>query len=293
MTQPAVPLWRVVIPADALSQVAFAQVLDDIADALSAFELAPGGPWQIEAVTSREPDRAALGARIAIAAASLGRPVPAWSLQPLPQRDWLAENRRAFPPRREGRFFIRGTHDHDVVRAGALTIELDASIAFGSGEHATTRGCLRAIDGRTRRRVPRRALDLGCGSGILAVALAKAGCRRVTAIDIDADAVRLARENAQANGVAGRVQAVRSARGPARRFPVRSSRYELVVANILARPLCRLSPVITRAVAKGGTLVLSGLLAAQEAEVLAAYRARRRRLKRRIAIDGWHTLVLG
>lgn len=291
----ASPIWRVVVPADALSHPAFAQALDDLADSLSAFELTAGGLWRIEALATREPDRRDVAERLARAAASVGRGVPAWSLDQLPARDWLAENRRAFPPRRVGRFFVHASHERDTAPAGSLAIALDASIAFGSGEHATTQGCLLAIDRICRIRRPRRSLDLGCGSGILAVGLAKAGCRHVVAIDIDADAVRLTAENARDNAVAARVRAVRSARGPQRSAALAGpwrGPYDLVIANILARPLCRLAPVISRAAKRSGTLILSGLLVPQAPEVLAAYRSRRWRLRRRIARDGWCTLVL-
>ena len=165
--------------------------------------------------------------------------------------------------------------------------ELDAGIAFGSGEHATTRGCLLAIEACVRRRKPRRALDLGCGSAILAIALARAGVARVVASDIDRDSVRIARENLLINGVGRQVRAVVSdgfARLPQRRG------FDFVVANILARPLVRLAPELARAVAPHGTLVLSGLLAEQETEVRVAYRRQHLAFVGRRAILGWHTL---
>lgn len=286
---PSMSLWRVAVIADGVSQAAYAAALEDIAESLSAFESAPGGPWKIEALMQGAPDRAALEARLALAAAALGRVAPPIVIETMPAVDWLAENRRAFPPLRVGRYFVHGSHHAGGAPAGSRVIALDAGIAFGSGEHATTRGCLLALDRLAKCGHARRALDLGCGSGILAIALARSGVARVLASDIDADAVRVAGENARRNGVASHVRVVRSdgfARLPRRRD------YDLVVANILARPLCRLAGGIARSVRRGGTVILSGLLAPQEAEVRAAYHARRLTLAGRFSIAGWQTLIL-
>jgi ribosomal protein L11 methyltransferase len=283
------PVWRVTLAADALSHVALARALEDICEAISSFEATPGGSWRIDGVTTTEPDRGELATRLALAAASVGRLPPAVHVEKLPATDWLAENRRAFPPLRVGRCFIFGSHFTGRPPAGMIAIALDASIAFGTGEHATTRGCLLALEAMARRRRIGRALDLGCGSGILAIVAARLWARPVTAADIDADAVRIARENARRNRVGRLVRALAS-NGDGRLRARR--RYDLVVANILARPLCRLARGIARATRPGGTVILSGLLATQEPEVLAAYRQRRLRLRRRIALSGWHTLVL-
>ncbi len=281
--------WRVALVVDALAAPACARALEDLADALSAFEAAPGGPWKIEAIFAAEPDRAEIGARLALAAASLGRPAPAAVIEKLPDIDWVAENQRGFPPLGVGRFWVRGGHVKGAAPGGAWEIALDAGLAFGSGEHATTQGCLIAIEAAAKRRRPRRALDLGCGSAILAIGLARAGARRVLASDIDPDSVAVARENVVRNRVGARVRAVVS--DGFARLP-RGRRYDVVVANILARPLTRLAGPIARALAPGGTLILSGLLAEQDAEVVAAYRLRRLAVARRLTIRGWRTLVL-
>jgi ribosomal protein L11 methyltransferase len=281
-------LWRIALVADARSQAAYAAALEEIAASISAFESGPGGAWRIEALTTSEPDRAAIEAQLASAAAALDLHVPEIDIGPLPKVDWLAENRRAFPPLAVGRYFVFGSHYGGAVPAGARAIELDASIAFGSGEHATTRGCLLALDRLSRARRVRRVLDVGCGSGILAIGAARSWPARVVASDIDRDSVRLAAENMRRNAVAGRVKVLRSD-GLARVRPRRG--YDVVLANILARPLCRLAGPISRAVRAGGTVVLSGLLAGQESEVRGAYRGRGLKLSRRIPIGGWHTLV--
>ena len=284
----AAELWRIALPADGRSQAAFAAALEEIAESISAFESAPGGVWRIEALTTSEPDANAIRVRLSAAAQAVGAQPPEIEIGPMPKVDWLAENRRAFPPLAVGRYFVFGTHFAGAPPAGGRLIKLDASIAFGSGEHATTRGCLLALDRLSRAGRARRVLDVGCGSGILAIGAARSWPARVVASDIDRDSVRLAAENMHRNGVATRVAVLRSD-GLARVRPRRG--YDVVLANILARPLCRLSGAIARAVRPGGTVILSGLLAGQESEVRSAYRARRLRLSRRIPIAGWHTLV--
>src|SRR5579875_2864612 len=216
---------------------------------------------------------------------------PAWrSPPPLPARDWLADNRRAFPPLAIDRFFIHGSHYRDRVQAGMIGIRVDATTAFGTGEHASTRGCLLALAALARRRRFRRPLDIGTGTGILAIAAAKRLHRRVWASDIDPVAAAVARDNAAKNGVAGLVR-VRAAPGYRDRA-LRRRRYDLVLSNILARPLALLAPELARVLAPDGRAVLSGLLARQEALVLAAHRRCGLALERRYRIEGWSTLVL-
>ncbi len=274
----------------AAAQPVLAQAIEDDCDALMAFELTPGGPWRLEGLTMTEPDAAAIRAQLALAASGLGVPAPEAKIERMPDVDWLARNRRAFPPLRAGRYFVYGSHYEGRVPPGLVGLELDAGIAFGSGEHATTRGCLLAIDRRARRKPgPRRVLDHGCGSGILGIAAAKTWRCTVAAADIDRDAVRVAAENARRNGVSPRRLRTRWSDGRSR--PMRSRGYDLVCANILARPLRRLSRPLAGAVAPGGMLVLSGLVAAQGPDIVAAYRFQRLALTGRITLDGWVTLI--
>jgi ribosomal protein L11 methyltransferase len=167
-------------------------------------------------------------------------------------------------------------------------VALDASIAFGSGEHATTKGCLRAIADLAKRKKIRRVLDLGCGSGILSIGAARAWPAQVLASDIDSDSADLARENVRRNGLAARIE-VRASAGFAN-LGRTQARYDLVLANILARPLAQLGARLAGAVAPGGTLVLSGLLAEQETWIRAVYRLHGMVFCGRIAQQGWHTL---
>jgi ribosomal protein L11 methyltransferase len=285
------PVWKIEVMTTAAGQPVLSAAIEDNVDALMAFELTPGGPWRLEGLVMDAVDEPAIRANLAAAAAKHGLSAPEAKIERLPDVDWLSKNRREFPPLRAGRYFVYGSHYEGSVPPGRLGLELDAGIAFGSGEHATTRGCLLALDRLGRRRGrPRRVFDHGCGSGILGIAAAKTWPTRVRAADIDRDAVRVAAENALRNGIGGR--RLRAAWSDGISRPMRRRRYDLVFANILARPLRRLSRPLARTVASGGTLVLSGLLASQGADIIAAYRFQRLTLSRRSVLDGWLTLVL-
>ena len=263
--------------------------LDDQAIAIAAFEIVPGGDWRLEAYTIDAPDDAAVRAALGAAAEAARVGMPAYHVQPLPPTDWLAQNRRDFPAQAIGRFFVYGSHHQGGVPAGRHGLMVDAATAFGSGEHATTRGCLAALDRLAKRRRVRRPLDLGCGSGILALGIAKAWRVPVRAADIDAESVRVARENAALNGVTRWVRVARS--DGYRAALVRSGRpYDVIVSNILAGPLCRFAHALRRHLAPGGTAILSGLLVAQEAQVIAAHRRQGLALARATRRDGWSTL---
>ena len=283
-------VWRVlarVRGADAATAVL--ALLDDLAGALSAFEIVEQ-EWRVEAYPPSSVLSPALAAELALAAAAAGGTLVEIGEGQLPDRDWLAENQLAFPPLRVGRFFIYGSHHRGRVPAGAIGIMLDAATAFGTGEHPSTRGCLMALDRLARRHRFRRPLDVGTGTGILAVAAAKLLHRRVLASDIDRGAVRVARHNVARNGVAGLVR-VSGADGYRHRA-IRKLPYDLILSNILARPLALLARDLVRTLMPGGRAVLSGLLRRQEPIVLAPHRGCGIVLERRLVIDGWSTLVL-
>ncbi len=284
-------MWRIALNASEDHVAAFEAALADGAIALSNFEAGPGDVWTVEALTAAEPDAAALEARVMVAAAALGVAPPVVAIEAVPETDWLAATRAAFPPIRAGRYYVHGSH-LPPARGGPIDLEVDAGPAFGSGEHETTRGCLLALDRLARRHTVRRALDLGCGTGILALAIAKTWGAAVVAADIDDAAVRTARDNARLNRVAGLVRVTAS--DGMRAAPLRQGApFDLIAANILARPLIALAPGLAARLAPRGVVVLSGLLARQERAVLAAYRAQSLALIERIALAGWHTLVLG
>jgi ribosomal protein L11 methyltransferase len=276
--------------AGAEAALAVAALLDDLADAVSVFEIDEAAAlWRVEAYpkATLNPE---LEVRLRLAAAGAGGRLLRIGEERLPERDWLQENRRAFPPVRIGRFFVHGAHWREKPPPGAIAIEIDAATAFGTGEHPSTAGCLIAFDALARRRRFRCPLDIGTGSGILAIAAAKRLHNAVLASDIDPEAARVARHHVRRNGLAGRVQVI-CAPGYRSRA-VRRRQFDLIFANILARPLALMARDLARALAPGGAAILAGLLRRQEPIVLAAHRLQRLRLERRILIDGWSALVL-
>ena len=235
-------------------------------------------------------DRSALELALALAAAAAGVPPPEVTIEELPERDWLADNRERFAPFRIGRFVIQEPDDGTPPPPDGIPLRIEAATAFGSGRHGSTEGCLRALESLARRPI-RGALDVGCGSGILAIAASKLWRVPVLASDVDPSAVDVARANARLNGVGHLVRVV-VAEGY--RSPVidTSPPFDLVVCNILARPLKRLARDLARHLAPGGVAVLAGLLRSDGNDVLAAHQASGLGLVRKIDIEGWRTLVL-
>ncbi|HLG88410.1 MAG TPA: 50S ribosomal protein L11 methyltransferase [Alphaproteobacteria bacterium] len=287
------PIWQATVSlGDDGPAAAFADFLEQDSVGVSVFEAEPDG-WTITALYRGRPDQARLEVGLALIAAAEDGPEPRLELAPLPVADWLAEAYAGFPARRIGRFYVHGSHIAGPPPGGLIPLKIDAAIAFGSGEHATTEGCLLALADRRRRR-PRigRVLDMGTGSGILAIAAAKLWpMAQTVAIDIDADSARVAAANARLNRVGPRI---RARHGDGYRSPLaaKGRRFDLIVSNILARPLVRMAPSLARRLAPGGAAVLSGLLARQERGVLAAYRAAGLKLVARRRIAGWSTLML-
>lgn len=281
---------RVIVPA---ARVAAAlEVLENyFADAgtpvLSSFRLDDGSRWSVEALV---PPRIDPG-RLASALAEAGIDAGALIIDRVPDTDWVAESRKHMKPVRVGRFFVYPRHHSGKVAANGVGILIDPGLAFGTGSHETTRGCLLALDALARGRRYRRPLDLGCGSGVQAIAMAKLWHRPVLATDIDPVAARVTGENARVNGVGGIVHAV-AADGLGHRAITARSPYDIIVANILAKPLTRLAPQIAAHLARRGRVVLSGLLPYQEPALRSAYRRQGLRLSRRIVLNGWHTLIM-
>ncbi len=273
---------------EAAAAAAVADIFDDLTGSVSAFETREEPPveWLVETFAGGALVDAALDLRLTLAATAAGGKILDLIELPVPERDWLAENRRAFPPQRIGRFLIHGSHWREKPPPGAIAIEIDAATAFGTGEHPSTRGCLLALDRLARRRRFRRPRDIGTGSGILAIAAAKLLRRKVLASDLDPASVAVARHHARRNGVSAVVRTV-CASGAGR-----GGGHDLVFANILARPLMLMARDLGRGVEAGGTAILSGLLRRQEAGVLAAYRAQGLALEARIVIGDWSTLIL-
>jgi ribosomal protein L11 methyltransferase len=203
----------------------------------------------------------------------------------------VRRSQHALPAVRAGRVVVHGGHARGQARPNDLAILIEAGQAFGTGHHATTRGCLLAIAAVARSHRVRSALDVGTGSGVLAIALAKRGVS-VLATDIDPIAARIARANARLNGVAARVAVRLMPHAPSRLPPSRLAPYDLVVANILLEPLLKLAPAIARQTAAGGSVILSGLLPDQGRAILATYRGVGLRVRRALLHDGWLTVTL-
>lgn len=248
------------------------------------------GTWRVEGVRDAGADEARLQDALTLAALVSG--VPATLRRDATEAEgWLARTQASFPEQRVGRrFAVRGTHEAGRATPGRLTLTLDAGLAFGSGEHGSTRGCLRALEVVARRR-PRRILDLGTGSGILAMAAARLLRRPVLATDIEPWSVRTAGRNAAANGVGRLVRPVLGNGWQARAVRA-GAPYDLVLANILARPLCRMARDLALCLAPGGTAILAGLLVSQSRAVLAAHRRQGLRLEAVWREGNWATLVV-
>jgi ribosomal protein L11 methyltransferase len=260
--------------------------LEGWGESLALDEREGGRAWAVEALFAAAPEEGEIRDRL------LPLGIRDWSLEDVPQRDWVAESQRLLPEFRAGRFFIHGSHFMGAAPPGAWALEIDAGAAFGTGRHETTLGCLIALDRLSRRARFGRVLDMGCGTGILALAAARAGARSVLAVDNDPVAVRVARENATLNGLGRRLRLLPG--DGYRRLPLARAqrRFDLVLANILSRPLQQMAPDLKRVLRPGGRAVLSGLLVRQEAEVLAAHRAQGLVLERRLSRGDWPVLQL-
>jgi ribosomal protein L11 methyltransferase len=284
-------LWRIAVEAPDAESAQAAIAALDTGGAVSAFETTRGGSWTVECLVLEAPDRALIEARLELAWQGRDEAPPTLTAERVPAQDWVGINQASFPPLVAGRYFIHGSHFDGRVPASCIALLIDAATAFGTGEHGSTRGCLLALDALARRMRPRRILDMGTGTGVLAIAAAKTWRRPVRASDIDAESVRVARHNARRNGVA---TLLKLGYGPGYRSPAikRHGPYDLMLANILARPLVRMAPALARNLAPRGFAVLAGLLPRQEATVLAAHRASGLHLVARATIEGWRMLIL-
>lgn len=212
-------------------------------------------------------------------------------IEVLPDIDWVSHSLAGLKPVRAGRFFVHGRHDRDKIRANDLSIEIEAGQAFGTGHHGTTSGCLEMITQVMRRERPMTALDLGTGSGVLAIGMAKLQPAAILASDIDPIATKVAKENIILNGVSERVKAV-TATGFHHIEILSRAPFNLIVANILARPLMNMAPQMAKAMARNGSLILSGILDEQRDRVLAAYRNQGIYHVQTFHREGWVTLHL-
>ena len=302
--------WRVAVAVSSAAAPAYEAALEADAVAISIYERATDTPprsapepatWAgdlymadaciVEAIFTERPSRAALESAVAIAAAASGDPTPELIIEALDDADWAAKVLESLPPIRVSRFRVRGRHVTERAPPGVIDLLVEAGGAFGSGEHETTKGCLRALDYVLKQQPLRNVLDLGCGTGVLGLAAYKAAKPNVLLTDIDPRAVAVADETARQNHAPHKLRAV-TANGWASQTIQRAGPFDLVLANILARPLRRMARDLARSLTPGGRAVLSGFLYWQEPFVLAPHRAHGLVLERRIRQGDWLALVL-
>jgi ribosomal protein L11 methyltransferase len=267
-----------------------AEELDPEHCAVSIYE--QGAHWVAEAVFTRAED----GKRVeSLVGQVLGKGVAsALSISSIAERDWVASSLEGLAPVIAGRFVIHGAHDRARIRANQIGIEIEAALAFGTGHHGTTRGCLLAFEAlrkRMRIRGTCRILDIGTGTGVLGIAAARALHVPVVTSDIDPVAVAVARDNARLNHAGALFQCFAAAGADARRFRIPGG-YDLIFANILEAPLRRMSRPLSGLLARDGRVILSGLLPAHAKGVISAYRSQGLVLEARLALDGWVTLTM-
>jgi ribosomal protein L11 methyltransferase len=263
----------------------FAESFDPEEVAAAAFESAEG--WSAELHFAHKPDRG----RVCELLQAAGADASSVFFETVAKKDWVAASLEGLKPVRVGRFVVHGAHDREKVGVNQIGIEIEAALAFGTGHHGTTQGCLAAIEQFARRRKPKRTLDLGTGTGVLAIAAARRMRRPAIASDLDPVSVTTARENARANK-AGNF--IRFARAVGVNAPLvrANARYDLVLANILLPVLKQLARPVRSLLAPGATVVLSGLLASQANAAASIWRAQGLRLVSRRTLDGWTTLTL-
>ncbi len=268
----------------------FTDGLQELVTAITARVDEHAAEQEITAYFETPPDYAEVTARLALLAQLVNISAPTARFNDLPQTDWLTHVYRGLHPLQLGRFYVYGSHSAAVPPAGAIPIQVDAATAFGSGHHATTAACLIALSDVAQNKKPKRMLDLGCGSGILAMGMAKLFRRKVLALDIDPEAARVTARNAEINQCAKFVRA--GVGGSDSPILKRGAPYDLIMANILARPLTLMAHEITAALAPDGVIILSGLLTKQEAMVISAYRAQGLRLIKSVRREEWSALIL-
>ena len=256
--------------------------------AIAAFEQ-PGGRWDVTVHFAEAPDQELV--RELVAGAAGPEVAQAITFDTVEAKDWVKASLEDLVPVLAGRFLVHGQHDRARVPPNKIGIEIEAALAFGTGHHGTTRGCLLLLDQVLRSKMPRRVLDLGAGTGVLAIAAAKALRRKVLASDIDPRSAIVARENAVLNGVGNLIVSICATGFSAPQFRSRAP-FDLVMANILANPLRHLAPAMAAHLAPEAMVILSGLLPHQTRGVIGTYRTQGLVLVRQIRIDGWCSLLM-
>lgn len=283
--------WRVFFHCDPIHAPDLGGALEDHASAVSWFETKDPSVWIVEAITTKEPNLDEFIALLSPICENLKIPMPSLSVEKLPETDWLEATWRSFPPQQIGRYYVYGSHTSPTPPKDSVALEINAATAFGSGEHETTTGCLLTLDdlageGRTFQ----NPLDMGCGSGILAIAIAKTWNVPVIAADNDPESVRVATSNAVLNHCDPLFNAFVSDGFANQTLRMRAP-YDLIVANILKAPLIDMAKDLSKCLAPKGLVILSGLLNRDREDVVNAYKAQGIRLHSLRTLNDWVALL--
>ncbi len=280
--------WRVRLTTSTTAAPKYAEALEDFCPTVSWIDTDEDGVVEVEGISEEKLDEKAITAALK---GAVSQKLPAVIFEPLPEQDWLQLSYQSFPPKPLGRFWIYGSHETAQPPAGSYPLMIDAATAFGSGEHPTTAGCLGMIEELAKRQNFSNVLDMGTGSGILAIAAVRAmGCK-VTAIDIDPESIRVTHNHGVANGLQNFLQL---ADGPGYNTPLsrQNAPYDLILCNILARPLREMAKDAVGQLAPGGIIVLAGLLNTQARAVIEAYRSQGLTLLKKVRREEWTILTL-
>jgi ribosomal protein L11 methyltransferase len=277
----------------------FAEYFEIIASSITYFELEtgeyiesrPNDKWNVSLYFEEEPSTEDIQNHLNNISKLIQVETPSFTLKIIEDEDWVAAVQKNFPPINIGRFFVHGSHYDGKIPLSSFKLQIDAGRAFGTGSHETTSSCIKAIDILLKQNKFVRMLDMGCGSGILAIAMAKAWKRKIIAVDIDAQAIKTTKNNSVTNRVKQYIIASVSD-GYKSRIVKENGKYDLIVANILAKPLVKFAPYLNKNLNDGGMVILSGLLSNQEKVVLSAHLQQKLFLVKRIKYNHWSTLIL-
>lgn len=284
--------WRLFLQTTQDLAPVFEESLAPHAVAVSWYEANEEGTvWTVDATMATKPDAHFMQTIVDVAAELMGVSSPEIKVEKIPDTDWMEATWKNFPPRQIGRFYVYGSHSKLPVPENLIGLEINAATAFGSGEHETTTGCLLTLEDLAKDQQFAKPLDMGCGSGILAMAMTKLWSVPVLAVDNDPESVRVAQENATINQCTPLLEAFCS-EGFADARVQENGPYDLIAANILAKPLCLMAPDMVKNLQKNGLIVLSGLLDRQIEDVVQAYQNAGAILVNQRLIHGWATLTM-
>jgi ribosomal protein L11 methyltransferase len=284
--------WKVSFHCDATQVGDFGNLLEDHVTAVSWFETKDPNLWMVEAILSLEPNPQDFITLLSPVCENFNIPVPCVTVGKIPETDWLEATWRSFPPQQIGRYYVYGSHTLPTPPQDSVILEINAATAFGSGEHETTTGCLLTLnDLADEGRKFDKPLDMGCGSGILAIAMAKTWTIQVISADNDPESVRMTMHNAILNGCAPLIASYVSESFNNQKIHANGP-YDLIVANILATPLIEMAKDLSQSLAYKGTAILSGLLSRHRGEIVKAYQQYNMRLVSHRTLNDWEVLLL-